>query len=197
VHPPASISAEPLDDGRIRIRAFVEADAPRVHAAVAASLPGITQWMPSLHATLGEADIRNWIMAGPRAWTDATAYHFAIVRAAGHEPDAFLGGVNLFQFNWTHRFVNVSYWVRADATGNGVATAATRLAARFAFERLALNRVEILMAPGNPASRRVAEKAGARYEGMLRRRIVCHGTVHDAHLFSLVPSDLSTADVPS
>jgi RimJ/RimL family protein N-acetyltransferase len=149
--------------------------------------------MPSLHAGLCQADVLTWINAAPQTWADGIAYHFAIVTVAGPDPDGFLGGVNLLQFNWTHRFANVSYWVRAGATGHGVATAATRLAARFAFERLALNRVEILMAPGNPASRRIAEKAGARYEGLLRRRIACHGAVHDAQLFSLVPSDLVPA----
>jgi RimJ/RimL family protein N-acetyltransferase len=147
--------------------------------------------MPELHAELSEADVAAWIAASPRAWADRAAFHFAIARGAGGEPDEFLGGVNLIHFNWAHRFANVSYWVRAGATGRGVATAATRLVARFAFERLALNRLEILMAPANSASRRVAEKTGAKYEGLLRRRIACHGIVHDAHLFALVPSDLN------
>ena len=64
------------------------------------------------------------------------------------------------------------------------------VAARLGVNRTDLRCVEILMAPRNPASRRVAEKAGAYYEGLLRRRIACHGTVHDANLFSLVPADL-------
>ena len=185
--PPVHVATDPLEDGFIRIRPFSRADAPRAHQAIAESLPGITQWMPSLHAALTVADIHTWIDGTPKSWADASAYHFAIVAV---QDDAFLGGINLFQFNWTHRFANLSYWVRTSAMGRGVATAATRLAARFAFERLSLNRVEILMAPNNPASRRVAEKAGAQLEGLLRSRIAFHGQVHDAHLFSLVCADL-------
>jgi RimJ/RimL family protein N-acetyltransferase len=50
--------------------------------------------------------------------------------------------------------------------------------------------VEIVMSVDNTASRRAAEKAGARLEGMLHNRIYLHGIAHDAFMFSLVPADL-------
>lgn len=89
-----------------------------------------------------------------------------------------------------HRFGNLGYWVRPDAAGRGVATAATRTLAREGFERLGLVRIEIVVATDNVASRRVAEKAGALFEGRLRNRLVSRGAVRDALMFSLVPSDV-------
>jgi RimJ/RimL family protein N-acetyltransferase len=62
---------------------------------------------------------------------------------------------------------HVGYWVRTGQTGQGIATAAVRLIARFGFEDLGLQRLELLVAVENLASRRVAEKAGARFEGIL------------------------------
>ena len=47
--------------------------------------------------------------------------------------------------------MNLGYWVRTDATRRGIATAATRRLARWAFEALGLRRVEIVIAPGNAA----------------------------------------------
>jgi RimJ/RimL family protein N-acetyltransferase len=46
------------------------------------------------------------------------------------------------------------------------------------------------MAQENMASIRVAEKAGAKKEGELRRRITVRDRMYDAVLFSLVPEDL-------
>jgi RimJ/RimL family protein N-acetyltransferase len=62
---------------------------------------------------------------------------------------------------------NVGYWVRTSRTGQGIATAAVRLVARFGFEDLGLRRLELLIAVHNVASRRVAEKVGATLEGVL------------------------------
>jgi len=62
---------------------------------------------------------------------------------------------------------NVGYWVRTGQTGQGIATAAVRRVARFGFEDLGLRRLELLVAVDNLASRRVAEKVGATFEGIL------------------------------
>ena len=63
------------------------------------------------------------------------------------------------------------------------------LAARYAFEKVGLARVEIVIALANRASIRVAEKAGAHYEGVLRNRMVVGSDVFDAHMYSLIPQD--------
>jgi RimJ/RimL family protein N-acetyltransferase len=62
--------------------------------------------------------------------------------------------------------------------------------AKFGFEELQLERIEIVAAVGNKASERVAEKAGAVREGIARRRLRVHGVQHDAICFSLIPEDL-------
>lgn len=62
--------------------------------------------------------------------------------------------------------------------------------AQFAFEELKYSRLEIVVATGNMSSLRVAEKAGARREGVLRNRLILHGKLHDAVMHSLVPEDL-------
>lgn len=105
----------------------------------------------------------------------------------------FLGMCGFSQFNWRHRFANVGYWVRPSQRGRGVTPAAVRLLARFGFETLELNRAEILIDPENLASRRAAEKTGARLEGVLRARIFTRNAPRDALMFSLIPLDLESA----
>ncbi|HZM23233.1 MAG TPA: GNAT family protein, partial [Anaerolineales bacterium] len=81
------------------------------------------------------------------------------------------------------------YWVRTSKHGQGIAGRAAKLAVRFGFENLDLIRAEIVVAVGNEASRRVAEKIGAHYEGVLLNRMVVGKSISDAHMYSLLPSD--------
>jgi ribosomal-protein-serine acetyltransferase len=66
--------------------------------------------------------------------------------------------------------------------------------ARFGFNELKLNRIEIVVAVRNTASLRVAEKVGATREGVLRSRLVAHGQIHDAVMFSLIRGDLENLE---
>ena len=62
--------------------------------------------------------------------------------------------------------------------------------AHFGFETLALNRIEIVVAVGNLASERVAQKSGALLECVARNRLLIHGVPVPASVFSLVPGPL-------
>jgi RimJ/RimL family protein N-acetyltransferase len=67
-----------------------------------------------------------------------------------------------------------------------VATEAVRQVAHFAFRDTDLQRLEIVCAVGNEPSQRVAERAGAVREGVLRHRLLLHGQPVDAVMYSLV-----------
>ena len=67
-----------------------------------------------------------------------------------------------------------------------MATAATELTRTWGFANTDLARIEILIAVDNVASRRVAEKSGAVYEGTLRSRLLVHGTRHDAAMYAFI-----------
>jgi RimJ/RimL family protein N-acetyltransferase len=69
-----------------------------------------------------------------------------------------------------------------------------RLIADFAFRETDLLRLEIVCALGNVASQRVAERAGAVREGVLRHRLLLHGEPVDAVMYSLVRPTRSAAN---
>jgi RimJ/RimL family protein N-acetyltransferase len=66
------------------------------------------------------------------------------------------------------------------------ATSAVQQLRAWAFQHTGLVRLELLIAAGNSASHRVAEKSGATREGMLRHRLLLHGARHDATMFSFI-----------
>jgi RimJ/RimL family protein N-acetyltransferase len=58
---------------------------------------------------------------------------------------------------------------------------------------LQLFRVELVMAMTNLASRRVADKAGAQFEGLARHRLYLNGSSVDAAIYSLIPGEVRIA----
>jgi ribosomal-protein-serine acetyltransferase len=173
-----------LAEGSILIRPYRPEDVEPTFAAVCESIDELSPWLPWCHANYAIAETREFVQFADDAWMDETDFCFALLDAASGE---HLGGVGLNQINRVHNFANLGYWVRTSACGRGIASRCLRRVARWTFAELRFNRIEIVVAVANKASLRVAEKAGAQREGLLRRRLA-EGT-SDAVLFSLVPED--------
>jgi len=73
----------------------------------------------------------------------------------------------------------VGYWIDEAQAGKSFVPEAVLLVFRFAFEELALHRLQIAIIPRNRASRRVVEKLGVREEGVALRYLEINGTWED------------------
>jgi ribosomal-protein-serine acetyltransferase len=179
---PVPHEAPTLTDGVVTLRPPVDTDAAPMAAAVRASAAELMPFMPWATADYEEDAALGWI----RGDHDPDELRYVIVGDDGE----LAGGCGLNLFNTVNRFANLGYWLRSDRTGRGWATRATRLLACHGLTGVGLERIEILMAVENERSRRVAERAGAVFEGTLRHRLLLHDRYHDAYLFSIIRSDL-------
>ncbi len=84
----------------------------------------------------------------------------------------------------------LGYWIGEPYAGRGLATAAVRAMAGFAFRSVRLHRLEAACLPTNIASRRVLEKAGFRKEGEARAYLKINGAWADHILFGFVSDEL-------
>jgi len=175
-----------ITDDVILMRPFRFADAEELFAAVRESLTELKPWMSWAHDGYSLQEAKDFIRITRARWEDSTLFAFAITDA---KSGSVLGGCSLSHIHPVYHLCNLGYWVRTSRRGKGIAVHATRLAARYAFEKVGLIRVEIVMAVMNTASRRVAEKAGAHYEGVLHNRMVVGREILDAHMYSLIPQD--------
>jgi RimJ/RimL family protein N-acetyltransferase len=176
-----------LIEGPLLIRPYRDEDVSALYEAVRESLPEVSRWLPWCHENYSIEESKEFVGSRETAAHDGEWHSFAVFERQGGK---FLGGVGMNFFNRVHQMANLGYWVRTSAAGRGVATTATRAVARFGFEQLGLQRIEIVAAVGNLPSQRVAEKAGAVREGVLRKRLLIRGESQDAVLFSLVAEDL-------
>ena len=176
-----------LADGRLLLRPWRSADVAVLHDAVRESVDSVGRWLPWCNAGYGLERAEAWVAQCRDNWRNGEQFAFAVCDAASGE---LLGGCGLNQFNDMHRSANLGYWVRTSRQGQGVAAAAARLVARFGFIELGLIRIEIITLPDNHASRRVAAKLGAAFEGMARQRLWAWDRAHDAAVYALIPGDL-------
>ena len=79
-----------------------------------------------------------------------------------------LGAVGLHRIDWGARCFEIGYWRRKGLGGLGIVSEAVRGLARMAWDRLDARRLEIRMDDDNAPSRKVAERAGFTFEGLLR-----------------------------
>ena len=177
-----------LPPDALRVRPWQPDDADALFAAASESIETVGRWLPWCREGYARDDSVAWIAHAQASWQLEELFAFAIVDEAD---GSVAGGVGLNQFNRQHRSANLGYWVRQSRQGQGIAPRAVPAVARFGFEALGLVRVEIVAAEGNLASRRCAEKAGARFEGIGRQRLVMGEEVLDAAVYSLIPDDLA------
>lgn len=182
------LSSTALTDGNLRLRPLEHADRDSLYEAVLESIAQVSPWLPWCHAGYTPSETEAFIESCVTAWAQQAHFPFGVFEA---QSGRYLGGIGVRPIDRTNRVCTIGYWIRTSATGKGVAPAGVRMAARFAFESLQLSRIEIVARPENRPSRRVAEKAGARFETIARNRIVQHGHAYDAALYSLIPSDLA------
>lgn len=170
-----------LTDGVITLRHPTPDDAWPITALVHESMPELQAWMAWAAPEYDTGMALDWINDKVEPGSEG----FVVLDGT----DALVGAIGIGPVDHIDRVTDLGYWIATAHTGHGFATRATRLLARHAIETRYTHRVEILMSVHNEASYRVAEKAGAHHEGVLRGRLFLHGVFHDAHAWSILPED--------
>ncbi|GCB45979.1 hypothetical protein SNL152K_3275 [Streptomyces sp. NL15-2K] len=170
-----------LPDG-LELRPWRATDAD---ALVAASHdPDISRW--NLLPAQSPAEARTRIARMHTRWTAETAAIWAIARPAGGEVVGLIGCNDIDLGGGSAELV---YWVLPAGRGAGVAVEATRRLTRWALDDLGLHRLRLCHSVANPASCRVAEKAGFALEGTMRGALLHADGWHDQHLHARVRGD--------
>jgi RimJ/RimL family protein N-acetyltransferase len=169
---------------RLDIREFVPGDVGLVEEAQRLGEPeALPPGAPS-----EVAGVAAWLADGvhrPRRAGDGV-HLMMLDRAAGR----IVGGISLFHTDWEVRSAEIGYGVRSDARGCGYATEALAAVSRWALTDGGLQRAWLTANVDNVASVRVAEKAGFRREGTLRRAAAEPDGLHDQAVFSLLDDEL-------
>jgi RimJ/RimL family protein N-acetyltransferase len=151
-----------LSDGRLVVRPFEPDDAPAVRAAC--DDPDVAHWIHGVPSPYKEADAESFVAESRHRLLLGERARLAVADTATGE---LLGSVSLDRFA-DRQAAEIGYWVKKEARRKGVALAAARLVAGWAFAEVGVERLEILTYPGNEASQALAGRLGFTRECLLR-----------------------------
>ncbi|MEU2870625.1 GNAT family N-acetyltransferase [Streptomyces olivoreticuli] len=145
----------------------------------------IHQW--NLLTVESPEDARKRIERMHARWRAEQSAIWAIARPGGGEPMGLIGWGDIDLEGGSAEIV---YWILPPARGGGIVVEAVKRVSRWALEDLGLHRLRLCHSVANPASCRVAAKAGYSYEGTMRSALLHADGWHDQHLHALVQGDV-------
>ena len=157
----AAVTAFPavrIETDRLVVREYEPADAAAVTVVLAAR-----EWEALPHgAPRDPTGVWPWLRDGVHRFRhDGYGAHLAIAAAGG----GYVGAMSLFNTDWVDGRVEVGYGIRAALRGRGYVTEALVALTGWVLSRGGMRRVDLLTAPDNLASQRVAHKAGYTRDG--------------------------------
>ncbi|MEA4863017.1 MAG: GNAT family N-acetyltransferase [Victivallaceae bacterium] len=102
---------------------------------------------------------------------------------------SFIGLIDINGTSERHSNTGVGYWLGMPYWNNGYMTEALNAVIKFSFEVLDLNRVQAEHVTDNPASGRVMQKCGMKFEGVLRQHLYAHNRFHDCKMYSILQEE--------
>lgn len=105
--------------------------------------------------------------------------------------DELVGHIEFFKtVNYLDEY-ELSYQIYSpENRGRGAATEAVQLLVRYLFETKRVNRIRLVIDPGNTASRRLADRCGFRHEGTARGAWYNRGKHRDVEIYAILHADV-------
>ncbi len=172
-----------LETTRLTLRPFTVADASDVQRL--AGEREIASTMLNIPHPYEEGMAEQWIATHQERYEKGELVNFAITLRVDQ---ALIGAIGL-QLTQQHASAELGYWIGKPFWNRGYCTEAAQAVVRYGFDVLGLNRLHAAYFKRNPASGRVMQKLGMRYEGCMREHVKKWGVFEDRELYGLLSRD--------
>ncbi|GGA49623.1 50S ribosomal protein L7 serine acetyltransferase [Kroppenstedtia guangzhouensis] len=168
---------------------FHSLHAQALHRLVEANRSHLEPWLPWIRTVKGVQEIERYIRRSRAAFATGREAHFGIWHRG------VLGGsVTVERIDPHNQVAEIGYWLGRELTGDGLMTRSVQRVSTYLFRERNIHRIEIRVEAANHASRRVAQRAGFREEGILREALWTDPGRSDLVIHGLLrsesPSDL-------
>ncbi|WP_170119544.1 GNAT family N-acetyltransferase [Tumebacillus permanentifrigoris] len=173
---------------RIYLRPMDAGDARVVLAYQERNQAFFAQFEPTMpDRSLNIAQIMAQLERGRHAQERGEAYPFGVFLL---ETDELVGRIALnFVTRGPRQSAMIGYTLDQAHNGQGYGSEAARLCVKFGFEHLDLHRIEAGIMPINIGSKRVVEKCGFTFEGIMRKSLLVEGRWEDLESWAILDED--------
>lgn len=170
-----------LRSRRLVLRPFILADAPEVQRL--AGSPEVSSTTLNIPHPYDDGIAEAWIA---RHVPEFEARLMAVLAITA---DSILVGAISLRLEQPHRRAELGYWIGRPYWGKGYATEAAAAILEYGFTTLALNRIQATHLTRNPASGRVMQKVGMRFEGIQREHFWKDGRPETIARYAILAAD--------
>ena len=140
----------------------------------------LERWLPWVDNTKAVSDTEAFIRSSLHDYADGKSMTCVI-----EYNQVAVGVISYNSINHNLAKVEVGYWLAAKYNGKGIVTRCCQFLIHYAFESLAMQKVQIAAAEENIASRAVIERLGFTLEGIVSRAESINGRVVDHAVYGL------------
>ena len=184
-----------IETDRLVLRCWSPADASVLRTALDACDAHLRPYIPFMKdepRTLVQT--AHWLRGHRASFDLDQLYRYAVFDANERN----LLGENMLLSRVGPGGLEIGYWTHQDVIGRGIATEATCVMIRVAFEIKKMDRVEIVCAPENAASAAIPAKLGFTHEATLKKRAHdSNGEPCDLMVWSLFAADYASSPATS
>jgi len=173
-----------LIDDNILLRTYQPEDAAALFRAVNKSRQHLRTWLTWVDATTKQEHSAHFIQQSLMQLSNQQSLSLGIFY-----DQEIIGGIGLHDWNHYIKKAQIGYWIDKDFEGQGIITRCTTRFIDFVFEKLGLNKVELHFMPNNRRSAAVAEKLGARVEGIIRQSHMMNGRLEDIAVTGILKTE--------
>ena len=173
---------------RLILRPFMLADAPEVQRLV--SERDIAATTINIPHPYEDGIAEDWIKTHEQKFEQGESVSFAIT----HREQGFLIGAIGLDIEYPNgESRQLGYWIGKPYWNQGYCTEAARAVVKYGFDALHLNRIFARHFGSNPASGRVMQKTGMKYEGTMREAIKKWGRFEDMVCYAILKGEYNAS----
>ena len=161
---------ERIDLDGFHLRRLTLDDVHAIHEAIVVGYAELHAWMPWCVEPIDIKDQREFLERSTAEWASSVAFNYGVFDGA----DRLSGTVGLMD-RIGPGGLEIGYWLRTDATGRGLMTAAVRAVTEVGLGLPGITRIEIHCDAANLRSAAVPNRLGYRLAREVGREITAPG----------------------
>lgn len=169
-----------LETERLVLRGFIDNDIDDIFEY--ASIPEVTEFLPwETHKSID--DTKDFLKVSKEMFEKKDNIDFAIHLKSDNK---VIGGISIRKWNNKNRCADIGYVLSPKYWNKGIITEAIKRIIKFGFDQLNANRIEAHCDENNIGSYRAMEKAGMKYEGTHRQKVLMKGKFVNMRFYSIL-----------
>ncbi|MBO4903345.1 MAG: GNAT family N-acetyltransferase [Lachnospiraceae bacterium] len=177
----AACGTRQIETERLILRPFCPEDAGSAFKNWAGIEAVQNMYGEPAYKTIGE--VKELLGKYITGYVTGYTYRWAVTEKGSGE---CIGQIAYFLVDQNNRWGEIEYCIGTAYQGKGYATEATKAVIDYGFHTIGFHKVQICVRPSNIRSKRVIEKCGFAYEGMLRDYFLMNGKYEGRMYFSLL-----------